>query len=57
MAVSTIIVNHERRELLSICLESLERALRALDEDTELIVVDNGSADGSADLVEGASGG
>jgi GT2 family glycosyltransferase/glycosyltransferase involved in cell wall biosynthesis len=51
VAVSTIVVNHERRELLSICLESLERALRAVDEDTELIVVDNGSADGSADLV------
>jgi GT2 family glycosyltransferase len=51
VAVSTIVVNHERRELLSICLGSLERALQALDEETELIVVDNGSADGSADLV------
>jgi GT2 family glycosyltransferase len=51
VAVSTIIVNHERRDLLQICLESLERALGAVDEDTELIVVDNGSRDGSAELV------
>jgi GT2 family glycosyltransferase/glycosyltransferase involved in cell wall biosynthesis len=51
VAVSTIIVNHERRDLLSMCLESLEIALRAVDEDTELIVVDNGSKDGSAELV------
>ncbi len=51
VAVSTIIVNHERRDLLRICLESLERALGAVDEDTELIVVDNGSRDGSPELV------
>nr|MBA3261572.1 glycosyltransferase [Thermoleophilaceae bacterium] len=51
VAVSTIIVNHERRDLLQICLESLERALGAVDENTELIVVDNGSRDGSAELV------
>jgi GT2 family glycosyltransferase len=51
VAVSTIIVNHERRDLLQSCLESLERALGAVDEETELIVVDNGSRDGSAALV------
>jgi GT2 family glycosyltransferase/glycosyltransferase involved in cell wall biosynthesis len=51
VAVSTIIVNHERRDLLQICLESLERALGAVNEDTELIVVDNGSRDGSVELV------
>jgi GT2 family glycosyltransferase len=51
VAVSTIIVNHERRDLLQICLESLQRALRTVEEDTELIVVDNGSRDGSAQLV------
>jgi N-acetylglucosaminyl-diphospho-decaprenol L-rhamnosyltransferase len=51
VAVSTIIVNHERRDLLKMCLESLERALQAVDEDTELIVVDNGSGDGSVELV------
>jgi GT2 family glycosyltransferase len=51
VAVSTIIVNHERRDLLSMCLQSLERALAAVDEETELIVVDNGSDDGSVELV------
>jgi GT2 family glycosyltransferase/glycosyltransferase involved in cell wall biosynthesis len=51
VAVSTIIVNHERRDLLKMCLDSLERALRTVDEDTELIVVDNGSGDGSVELV------
>ena len=51
VAVSTIIVNHERRDLLQICLESMQRALGTVDEDTELIVVDNGSRDGSAELV------
>jgi GT2 family glycosyltransferase/glycosyltransferase involved in cell wall biosynthesis len=51
VAVSTIIVNHERRDLLKMCLDSLERALGAVEEDTELIVVDNGSGDGSVELV------
>jgi GT2 family glycosyltransferase/glycosyltransferase involved in cell wall biosynthesis len=51
VAVSTVIVNHERRDLLQICLESLRRALAEVEEDTELIVVDNGSRDGSAELV------
>ena len=50
-AVSAIIVNHERRNLLRMCLQSLERALEAVDEDTEVIVVDNGSQDGSVELV------
>jgi GT2 family glycosyltransferase/glycosyltransferase involved in cell wall biosynthesis len=52
VAVSTIIVNHERRDLLRMCLESLERALRVVDEETELIVVDNGSRDGSVEHVQ-----
>lgn len=51
VAVSAIIVNHERRDLLSKCLESLEVALRAVNEDTEVVVVDNGSQDGSVELV------
>jgi GT2 family glycosyltransferase/glycosyltransferase involved in cell wall biosynthesis len=51
VAVSTVIVNRERRELLKMCLRSLERALARVDEETELIVVDNGSSDGSVELV------
>jgi GT2 family glycosyltransferase/glycosyltransferase involved in cell wall biosynthesis len=51
VAVSTIVVNHERRELLSSCLHSLKEALALVDDVTELIVVDNGSKDGSVELV------
>jgi GT2 family glycosyltransferase len=51
VTVSAIIVNHERRELLEMCLQSLAQALSTVDEDTELIVVDNGSTDGSVELV------
>jgi GT2 family glycosyltransferase/glycosyltransferase involved in cell wall biosynthesis len=51
-AVSTVIVNHERRDLLRKCLQSLERALERVEEDTEIILVDNGSSDGSVELVE-----
>ncbi|MBD0282481.1 MAG: glycosyltransferase [Thermoleophilaceae bacterium] len=51
VTVSTIIVNHERRDLLRMCLRSLERALARTEEETELIVVDNGSTDDSVDLV------
>jgi GT2 family glycosyltransferase len=45
---TAIVVSHNRIELLRRCLESIERAQ---DRDvTELIVVDNGSTDGSAQL-------
>ena len=33
------------------CLQSLETALAAVDQRSELIVVDNGSKDGSVELV------
>jgi GT2 family glycosyltransferase len=51
VTVSTIIVNHERRELLAMCLQSLAQALSTVDEDTELVIVDNASTDGSVELV------
>jgi GT2 family glycosyltransferase len=43
------VVNWNRRELLRACLESLTRQA---DLDFEIIVVDNGSGDGSAELAE-----
>jgi GT2 family glycosyltransferase len=47
--VSAIIVNYEGGELLLDCLESLQGQLRLV----ETIVVDNGSADGSAEAAKG----
>lgn len=50
-AVSAIVVNHRRPELTVECVASLERALGELGEPTEVVVVDNGSGDGSPDLI------
>ena len=51
MRVSAVVVNYGERELLRACLESLAVALRVVDGGHEIVVVDNGSTDGSADLV------
>jgi GT2 family glycosyltransferase len=51
--ISVIIVNWNRRELLRASLESLRRQTGV---EFEVIVVDNGSGDGSADLAERAFG-
>lgn len=47
--VSVVVVNWNRRGLLQACLESL---IRQEGVELEVVVVDNGSADGSADMVE-----
>ncbi len=49
IAASVIIPNHDRKALLADCLESLDRQSF---RDFETIVVDNGSADGSRELIE-----
>ena len=49
MKVSVIVVNWNRRELLRACLESL---LKQTEPEFEIIVVDNGSGDGSVEMVE-----
>ena len=51
-SVSVIVVNWNRRELLQACLQSLANQTH---EAFEIIVVDNGSSDGSAELVEDLS--
>jgi GT2 family glycosyltransferase len=52
--VSAVVVNYEQRELLRSCLESLREALRRIGDGCEVIVVDNGSADGSGEMVREA---
>jgi GT2 family glycosyltransferase len=47
--ISVVVVNWNRKELLRACLRSLARQSYA---DFEVIVVDNGSVDGSADIAE-----
>lgn len=47
--VSVVVINYERCQLLRACLLSLERQEGV---EFETIVVDNGSSDGSADLVK-----
>lgn len=47
--ISVIVVNWNRRELLRACLDSLARQTH---QNFEVIVVENGSADGSGDFVE-----
>ena len=49
--VSVVVVNWNRRELLRCCLRSLARQSY---QDFEVLVVDNGSTDGSSALAEGA---
>ena len=50
MDLSTIIVNWNTRELLAACLESTFAAMHD-DLESEIIVVDNGSTDGSAEMI------
>lgn len=45
--ISAIVVNYEREDLLAACLDSLEIALAHAPAAHEIIVVDNGSRDGS----------
>jgi len=48
--VSTVIVNWNRKELLRACLDALRRQTF---QNLEVIVVDNGSTDGSAEMLAG----
>lgn len=49
--ISVLVVNHRRRDLLHECLVSVEAALDQVPAGGELIVVDNGSDDGSPEMV------
>ena len=47
VCVSAVVVNFEQETFLRACLTSLDVALSRVDGDSEVIVVDNGSSDGS----------
>jgi GT2 family glycosyltransferase len=49
--IDAVIVNRDRAQLLAAALRSLEAALAAVGARGETVVVDNGSSDGSAELV------
>jgi GT2 family glycosyltransferase len=47
--LSVVVLNYRRDDLTDACLRSLARAVARVDGDVELLVVDNGSGDGSAE--------
>jgi GT2 family glycosyltransferase len=49
--ISTVVVNYEQRHLLRQCLASLVAAHDHAGEPYEIVVVDNGSSDGSVDMI------
>jgi GT2 family glycosyltransferase len=55
--VSVIVISFNTRELLRECLTSLLAECSSLGASAEVLVVDNASADGSAEMVEGEFGG
>ena len=54
MRLSAIVVNYRRPELTRTCLVALREALDRVDAATEIVVVDNGSGDGSLDVIAAA---
>ena len=50
--ISIIIVNYNIKNILKDCLENLRASQEEFKENLEIIVVDNASSDGSADLVK-----
>ncbi|HEX8646005.1 MAG TPA: glycosyltransferase family 2 protein [Thermoleophilaceae bacterium] len=55
MRVSAIVVNYRRPQMTAACLEALRDALARVDGETEVVVVDNGSGDGSAEAIRAAA--
>ena len=50
------VVNTERRQLLSYCLDAIARERATVDFETETLVLDNASQDGSAETARDAPG-
>lgn len=51
LRISAVVVNYQRCDLLRSCLESLREALRIVEGGKEIVVVDNGSTDGSGEMM------
>lgn len=51
--LSAVVVNHNGRELLRGCLNSLRAALAATDAAAEILVIENASTDGSREMLAG----
>lgn len=49
MQLSVIILNYNVKHFLEVCIKSVQKAIATLD--AEIIVVDNGSTDGSKDMI------
>jgi GT2 family glycosyltransferase len=52
--LSAIVVNYRRPEMTCACLVALRQALATVDAPSEIVLVDNGSGDGSADAIRAA---
>lgn len=57
MRVSAIVVNYRHAAMTCTCLAALREALDRVDGGTEVIVVDNGSGDGSPEAIRAAAAG
>jgi len=53
MSLSVIIVNFNTKDLLKKCLESIPSSIQYSVFSIQIIVVDNGSTDGSVDMIKG----
>ena len=53
--VSVVVVNYRRPEMTAACLRALDDALARLGEPSEVVVVDNGSGDGSPEALRAAA--
>ena len=54
MSVSAVVVNYRRPDMTVACLGALRAALDRVDGETEIVVVDNGSGDGSPQALRAA---
>src|SRR3954466_12404147 len=54
--LSFCVVNTEQRPLLRYCLDAIARERATVDFETEVLVLDNASQDGSADATPGRAG-